>query len=128
MIVCDNMVFYIAVILLAVLCVILIQRRRQPTHRKQPPTPLRFPIVGNIPQFLLSRKQPLYKTILHLRKIYGDVFMTELGAVRIVWVSGPKLTHEVLLHRGSKFDSRPNWMSLVKDTRQNEGKLFDCLF
>ena len=47
--------------------------------------------------------------------------MTELGAVRIVWVSGLELTREVLQQRGSKFDCRPNWMSIVKETRQNEG-------
>ena len=117
----DNTLFCIAILPMAVLLVLYIQRRRPPTNRRHPPTPLRLPIVGNIPQFLLFRTQPLYKTILRWRKIYGDVFMTELGAVRIVWVSGLELTREVLQQRGSKFDCRPNWMSIVKETRQNEG-------
>ena len=70
---------------------------------------------------MLHGRKPLFQIGLDWRKEYGDVFLMNMGAVRIVWVCGLELGREVLLQRGEEFDYRANWMTMARETQRNHG-------
>ena len=114
----SNILFITALFFVIVL---LWCRRR--TDKRLPPGPISWSAFGHIPQIILQGNRPLFEISLEWREKYGNLFLMKLGDARVVWVCGLELAREVLLRRGPKFDSRPNWMPLIKETRQNEGIL-----
>lgn len=104
--------------------IVLLWCRRR-TDKRLPPGPISWSAFGHILQSILQGNRPLFEISLEWREKYGNLFLMKLGDVRVVWVCGLELAREVLIRRGPKFDSRPNWMPLVKETRQNEGILFN---
>lgn len=112
-----SVILFIAAILMLV--IMLWRRGRRPKRR--PPGPFIFPVIGNIPQLFMNMDKPISEIVQKWREKYGNILMTEFGAVRIIWISGLKLCRDVLQNKGKKFDCRPNWMTIIKETRQNEG-------
>ena len=114
---------YSLVLITAVVVTFLMVFLRHRKHKKKrlPPGPFCWPFLGNFPQVFLKRNKPLFQVALDWRGRYGDIFQMKLGAVRVIWICGLDMAHEVLVTRGIKFDSRPNWMTVIRETKQNEG-------
>lgn len=76
---------------------------RPPRSRKSttsttplPPGPTPWPIVGNLPEMLLS-KQPAFRWIHHMMSEVGtDIACVRLGGVHVVVITSPAIAREVL--------------------------------
>lgn len=79
------------------------------TSRRQktlPPGPPGWPIVGNLFQVILQKRQFMH-VVGDLRKKYGPIFTLQMGQRTLVIVTSSDLIHEALVQKGSNFASRP---------------------
>lgn len=72
-----------------------------------PPGPVPWPVVGNLPEMMLSDK-PAFHWIHHIMKEAGtDIACIKLGGVHVIPISCPKIALEVLSNQDANFASRP---------------------
>lgn len=100
-------------LLLAVMFVYLIQLLIRPRRRKSactaplPPGPVPWPVVGNLPEMLLTKK-PAFRWIHFLmRELGSDIACVKLGGVHVISITCPKIAQEVLKKQDANFASRP---------------------
>ncbi|ERL89832.1 hypothetical protein D910_07192 [Dendroctonus ponderosae] len=96
-----------SLVLLLVLIVVGIVRKRPPGAAREPPMPLRLPIIGHL--HLLRGYSVPYQAFTALKLRYGPVVRLQLGAVKCVVVNGQRHIREALVTRGHHFDFRPNF-------------------
>nr|UUB32631.1 cytochrome P450 CYP307B1 [Dendroctonus rhizophagus] len=96
-----------SLLLLLVLIVVGIVRKRPPGTAREPPMPLRLPIIGHL--HLLRGYSVPYQAFTALKLRYGPVVKLQLGAVKCVVVNGQRHIREALVTRGHHFDFRPNF-------------------
>ncbi|KAK3130680.1 hypothetical protein QOZ80_6BG0496550 [Eleusine coracana subsp. coracana] len=93
-------------------CVILIrqrQRQRKSTFTAPlPPGPFPWPVVGNLPEMLLT-EQPPFRWIHSVMREMGadDIACVKLGGVHVIPITCPKIAREVLKTQDANFASRP---------------------
>lgn len=75
--------------------------------KKKAPGPKPYPIIGNLA--VLSGYEVPYQAFNDLAKKYGSCITLQLGTVPTFVVNGIDNIKEVLIHKGSHFDGRPNF-------------------
>lgn len=75
--------------------------------QKKAPGPKPYPIIGNLA--VLSGYEVPYQAFNDLAKEYGSCITLQLGTVPAFVVNGIDNIKEVLIHKGSHFDGRPNF-------------------
>jgi cytochrome P450 len=71
-----------------------------------PPGPVRWPIVGNLPEMLFHK--PVFRWLhLLLRDMNTDIACVRIGKVHVIPISCPKIAQEVLRKQDVIFASRP---------------------
>ncbi|GJM98135.1 hypothetical protein PR202_ga15115 [Eleusine coracana subsp. coracana] len=100
------------VVILVYLAQILIrqrQRQRKSTFTAPlPPGPFPWPVVGNLPEMLLT-EQPPFRWIHSVMREMGadDIACVKLGGVHVIPITCPKIAREVLKTQDANFASRP---------------------
>lgn len=74
---------------------------------KKPPGPKPLPVIGNLA--VLNGYEVPYQAFSHLKANYGNIISLQLGSVGALVVNGIENIKEVLIHKGSHFDGRPNF-------------------
>ena len=73
-----------------------------------PPGPKPWPVLGSL--HLMGKYDVPYKVFAHLAKVYNShILKLQMGSVPCVVVNGLENIKEVLITKGSHFDSRPNF-------------------
>lgn len=106
------------VVLFAALLVFVQQFRTKPAHRRLPPGPISFPIIGS--SHIVAKYQNAWDAFTELRRLYGDVYAISLGSRRCLVVSSVEALREVLVTKASDFADRPNslrYHAIFKDDR-----------
>lgn len=83
------------------------QRKNQQSELKEAPGPMQYPIIGNLPE--MGKYEVPYQAFTHLAEQYGPIVKLQLGSVPTLVVNGIENIKEVLITKGSHFDSRPNF-------------------
>lgn len=90
---------------------------------RQPPGPIPWPIIGNMPA--LAGKGTVLKKLMNLRDKYGDVVYLRLGPnIKIAAVFGHKLIHETLVEKGNLTKFRPENIYFIERFSQRTGVFF----
>lgn len=71
------------------------------------PGPKPLPLIGNLA--VLDGYEVPYQAFSVLREKYGNIISLQLGSVPTLVVNGIENIKEVLIHKGSHFDGRPNF-------------------
>ncbi|XP_050313987.1 cytochrome P450 307a1-like [Anthonomus grandis grandis] len=74
---------------------------------KEPPKPMKFPIIGHL--HLMAGYEVPYQAFTSLGKKFGGIVKLQLGNVHCVVVNEQKNIREALITKGHHFDSRPNF-------------------
>ncbi|XP_031251523.1 geraniol 8-hydroxylase-like [Pistacia vera] len=77
-------------------------RGSNPTSRKLPPGPTKFPIIGN----LLALGEKPHRSLAKLAKIYGSIMSLKLGQVTTIVISSESMAKQVLQIHDSSFCNR----------------------
>ncbi|PUZ60794.1 hypothetical protein GQ55_4G191900 [Panicum hallii var. hallii] len=92
----------------------LVPRRRSPCTAPLPPGPIPWPVVGNLPEMLLSGK-PAFRWIHHVMERTGTgITCVKLGGVHVIAISCPSIARQVLKRQDTNFASRP--LTLASET------------
>ncbi|KAM3384142.1 hypothetical protein ACQJBY_008665 [Aegilops geniculata] len=71
-----------------------------------PPGPVPWPVVGNLPEMLLSK--PAFRWIHRMMEDMGtDITCVRLGSVHVIAITCPSIAREVLRTQDANFASRP---------------------
>ncbi|KAG2612410.1 hypothetical protein PVAP13_4KG280915 [Panicum virgatum] len=101
----------IKALLLMVMLVYLVQtlvpRRKSTRTAPIPPGPTPWPLVGNMPEMLLSGKPAFRRIHLVMEKAGTDIACVKLGGVHVIPVAWPKIARAVLKEQDANFASRP---------------------
>ncbi|KAG0499230.1 hypothetical protein HPP92_003921 [Vanilla planifolia] len=90
--------------LLAILTILLTSLRlRRSQSQNLPPSPPSFPVIGHLQ--LLSPL--LHRSIHHLSKDHGPIFLLRLGSVPAIFLSSAELAKEAIKTREIDFATRP---------------------
>ncbi|PUZ60231.1 hypothetical protein GQ55_4G107200 [Panicum hallii var. hallii] len=85
----------------------LVPRRKSTCTAPLPPGPTPWPVVGNLPEMLLSGK-PAFRWIHQVMEKTGtDIACVKLGGVHVIPVTCPNIAREVLKRQDANFASRP---------------------
>ena len=87
---------------------------------KLPPGPTPLPVFGN----LFSLGADPRKSLLRLKKKYGDVFTLYMGSRRVVYLCSYDAIKEALVQLGNAFTGRPQDLLLMRDIAKGKGKDF----
>nr|XP_043627185.1 cytochrome P450 77A1-like [Erigeron canadensis] len=71
-----------------------------------PPGPPGWPIVGNLGQVILQKRQFIF-VVRDLRAKYGPIFTLKMGQRTLIVVTSSDLIHEALVQKGAIFATRP---------------------
>ncbi|XP_039182273.1 cytochrome P450 2K6-like [Crotalus tigris] len=96
----------ISILFLSILMIMLLLRMGNPWKKSSedfPPGPRPLPVVGNL--HIMDLKKP-YQTMLELSKQYGPVFKIQLGAQKIVVLTGYETIKEALVNKADVFAER----------------------
>ncbi|RLN11234.1 tyrosine N-monooxygenase-like [Panicum miliaceum] len=94
-------------VMLVYLAQTIVSRRKSTCTAPLPPGPTPWPVVGNLPEMLLS-DMPAFRWIhLVMEKTGTDIACVKLGGVHVIPVTGPDIAREVLKRQDANFASRP---------------------
>lgn len=93
---------------------------------KEAPGPKPYPIVGNLPA--LAKYEIPYQAFSQLATQYGPIIKLQLGSVPALVVNGIENIKEVLVTKGSHFDSRPNFKRFYELFAGNKDNCKSYLF
>lgn len=102
--------FVIPFFLLFVLHWLAKYSKTKKSHSKLPPGPMKFPLIGNLPQLAMSKKRP-HHALHELSHKYGPLMHIQLGEISTVIVSSPKLAKEIMKTHDAAFANRPKLLS-----------------
>lgn len=84
------------------------QKTDKKNNLKNPaPGPRGLPIIGNLQE--MDGYEVPYQAFGELAKRFGPIIRLQLGSIPTIVVNGIENIKEVLIHRGTHFDSRPNF-------------------
>ncbi|XP_037268217.2 cytochrome P450 307a1-like [Rhipicephalus microplus] len=95
-----------ALVAFAAVLMLLQQFRRKSSLKKQPPGPLKLPVIGS--SYIVGRYSNPWDAFSDLRRIYGDVYSINLGSRRCLVVSSLDALREVLVTKATDFADRPD--------------------
>lgn len=101
-------------IVLAALLIFLIHKRATRKRSKLPPSPPKFPIIGNLHQLGSHPHRDLHA----LSQKYGPLMLLKLGSIPTVIVSSAKVAQEIMKTQDLIFASRPS-LELAKQLFYN---------
>lgn len=107
-----------ALVVFAALLVFVQQFRGKPAHKKLPPGPTSFPIIGS--SHIVAKYRNAWDAFSDLRGHYGDVYAISLGSRRCLVVSSVEALREVLVTKAADFADRPDslrYHAIFKDDR-----------
>ncbi|WVZ79690.1 hypothetical protein U9M48_027242 [Paspalum notatum var. saurae] len=82
-------------------------RRKSACTAPLPPGPVPWPVVGNLPEMVLS-DMPAFRWIHHVMKDTDtDIACVKLGGVHVIPITCPRIAREVLRKKDANFASRP---------------------
>ena len=85
----------------------LVPQRKSTCTAPLPPGPTPWPVVGNLPEMLLSSK-PAFQWIHHVLERTGSgIACVKLGGVHVIPITCPNIACEVLKRQDTNFASRP---------------------
>lgn len=99
----------------------LINRNKK--HYNLPPGPTPYPIVGNLPNFIQTKK--FFDRIMEFKKNYGGIFEIYIGSNRMVFISDLDIVKEGLITKGDSTRGRPQFLYLIKRIFRKKGILFN---
>lgn len=105
-------------VVFAALLVFVQQLRTKQAHRRLPPGPTSFPIIGS--SHIVAKYRNAWDAFTELRRRYGDVYAISLGSRRCLVVSSVEALREVLVTKASDFADRPDslrYHAIFKDDR-----------
>ncbi|XP_063042373.1 cytochrome P450 2K1-like [Engraulis encrasicolus] len=92
---------------LVLLCVVLVslcvKSPSKTRHGKEPPSPARLPLLGNLLQLDLNRPD---EGLCELSKKHGNVFTVHFGPKKVLVLAGYKTVKEALVNYAEKFGDR----------------------
>lgn len=102
-------IFLVVLLILAVAFIKFTAKKNNEPKDDLPeaPTPMALPLIGHL--HLLGGYEVPYQAFNALAKKYGPVFQLKLGVVKSLVVNGQNNIREVLVTKGSHFDSRPDF-------------------
>ncbi|XP_077991078.1 steroid 17-alpha-hydroxylase/17,20 lyase-like [Glandiceps talaboti] len=113
------------VVLLALLIVLLLMFkfwRDKSTAENLPPSPVTFPLVGNLP--ILFRNGPVWQILKGLSDRYGSIFTIYFGHKPAVILSDHTVIREAFVRQYRRFSGRPYVYSISLLSRNNSGITF----
>ncbi|KAK8569921.1 hypothetical protein V6N13_002632 [Hibiscus sabdariffa] len=108
---------FLVFITFACLCYLFKSQWQGKVHKARrpslPPGPKPWPIVGNLPQFIESKKKTSVSHWIHsfMREMNTDIACIRLGNVHVIPVTCPEISHEFLKAQDVVFASRPLTMA-----------------
>lgn len=109
-----------------VICYLVIYRSgKREEHKNMPPSPSRWPIIGNINK-LLREKLPIHIVFHSLAQEFGSVFTFWIGRAPIVVINDYALAKQVLFNK--TFSGRPQRDAGKIVSRGFQGKHWNFLF
>jgi tyrosine N-monooxygenase len=103
-------VLLLVVMLVYLAQIILIRTRRWKSKCTAllPPGLVPWPIVGNLPEMLLTTQKPAFRWIhLLMRELGSGIACIKLGGIHVIPITCPKIAQEVLRKQDANFASRP---------------------
>ncbi|EER89960.1 hypothetical protein BDA96_10G226900 [Sorghum bicolor] len=110
----SSMILHVLLVLV-MLCLVKTHHRPWRKNRRctppLPPGPVPWPVVGNLPEMMVSDK-PAFHWVHHIMKEKGtDIACIKLGGVHVIPITCPKIALEVLKNQDANFASRPLTMA-----------------
>ncbi|KAL4379627.1 hypothetical protein GQ457_02G005130 [Hibiscus cannabinus] len=102
------------------------QRRGKANQPSLPPGPKPWPIVGNLPQLIKSKKKSSVPHWIHsfMKEMNTEIACIRLGNVHVIPVTCPEISREFLKNHDADFASRPLTMATDVLSKGHLGPLF----
>ncbi|XP_063041567.1 cytochrome P450 2K1-like [Engraulis encrasicolus] len=95
-----------------------LERSSKAGRGKEPPSPTRLPLLGNLLQLDLNRP---YDGLCELSKKHGSVFTVHFGPKKVVVLAGYKTVKEALVNYAEEFGDRDDITPIFHDINKGNG-------
>ncbi|XP_013391042.1 cytochrome P450 2C15 [Lingula anatina] len=86
-----------------------------------PPGPVCFPVVGCLPQMMISGRRRQPTDFLPWYDTYGDIMHVKLGEQHMIMLGTYELIQEAFVKNAATVSARPTWIYLVKHIVGKDG-------
>ncbi|XP_013390814.1 cytochrome P450 2J6-like [Lingula anatina] len=79
-----------------------------------PPGPVCFPVVGSLPQMMISGRRRQPTDLLPWYDIYGDIIHVKFGEQHMIMLGTYELIQEAFVKNAASVSARPTWIYFIK--------------
>ncbi|XP_013390825.1 cytochrome P450 2H1 [Lingula anatina] len=83
---------------------------------KWPPGPLCFPVVGCLPQLIISGRRRQPTDLLPWYDTYGDIMHVKFGEQHVIMLGTYELIQEAFVKNAATVSARPTWIYFLRQT------------